>query len=61
MSERKLAGLWIDTHKAIVVKNHDAQNAFKFFLCSRKYKRGMVVRDGSGTSLGSPGESNNKI
>ena len=34
MSERKLAGLWIDTHKAIVVKNHDAQNAFKFFLCS---------------------------
>lgn len=34
MSDKKLAGLWIDTHKAIVVKNHDAQNAFKFFLCS---------------------------
>ncbi|AZA50792.1 hypothetical protein EG346_22590 [Chryseobacterium carnipullorum] len=34
MSDKKLAGLWIDTEKAIVVKNHDAQNAFKFFLCS---------------------------
>lgn len=34
MSERKLAGIWIDTEKAIVVKNHDAQNAFKFFLCN---------------------------
>lgn len=33
MSEKKLAGIWMDTHKAIVVKNHDAQNAFKFFLC----------------------------
>lgn len=24
----------MDKEKAIVVKNHDAQNAFKFFLCS---------------------------
>lgn len=32
MSDKKLAGLWIDTEKAIVVKNHDAQNAFKFSL-----------------------------
>lgn len=34
MTDKKVAGLWIDTHKAIVVKNHDAQNAFKFFLCN---------------------------
>ncbi len=34
MSEKKLAGLWIDSQKAIVVKNHDAQNAFKFSLQS---------------------------
>lgn len=34
MTEIKLSGLWLDHHKAIVVKNHDAQNAFKFFLCS---------------------------
>lgn len=34
MSDKKLAGIWIDTEKAIVVKNHDAQNAFKFFLCN---------------------------
>ncbi|MDR6513983.1 hypothetical protein [Chryseobacterium camelliae] len=34
MSEKKLAGIWMDKEKAIVVKNHDAQNAFKFFLCN---------------------------
>lgn len=34
MSDKKLAGLWLDQNKAVVVKNHDAQNAFKFFLCS---------------------------
>lgn len=34
MTDKKVAGLWIDTHKAIVVKNHDVQNAFKFFLCN---------------------------
>lgn len=34
MSDKKLAGLWLDQTKAVVVKNHDAQNAFKFFLCS---------------------------
>ncbi len=34
MSDKKLAGIWIDNNKAVVAKNHDAQNAFKFFLCS---------------------------
>lgn len=34
MTEKKLAGIWIDKQKAIVVKNHDAQNAFKFFVCN---------------------------
>ncbi len=34
MTEKKLSGLWLDQHKAIVVKNQDAHNAFKFFLCS---------------------------
>lgn len=34
MSEKKLAGIWMDKEKAIVIKNHDAQNAFKFFLCN---------------------------
>lgn len=34
MTEKKLAGVWIDTEKAVVAKNHDDQNAFKFFLCS---------------------------
>lgn len=34
MTEKKLAGVWLDGTKAVVAKNHDAQNAFKFFLCS---------------------------
>lgn len=34
MTNKKLAGLWIDNSRAIVAKNHDDQNAFKFFLCS---------------------------
>ena len=33
MSEKKLAGLWMDSENAIVVKNHDIESAFKFFLC----------------------------
>lgn len=33
MSEKKLAGIWMDSENAIVVKNHDIESAFKFFLC----------------------------
>jgi hypothetical protein len=33
MTEKKLAGIWMDTENAIVVKNHDIESAFKFFLC----------------------------
>lgn len=33
MSDKKLAGIWMDTENAIVVKNHDIENAYKFFLC----------------------------
>lgn len=33
MSERKLAGIWMDSENAIVVKNHDIESAFKFFIC----------------------------
>lgn len=33
MKDRKVAGLWIDTQKAILVKNHDAQNTSDFKLC----------------------------
>ena len=34
MNNQRLAGLWIDTEKAIVAKNHDAQSASEFFLCN---------------------------
>lgn len=33
MSEKKLAGIWMDSENAIVVKNHDIESAYKFFLC----------------------------
>lgn len=33
MSEKKLAGIWMDTENATVVKNHDIENAFMFFIC----------------------------
>ena len=33
MSERRLAGIWMDTQNATVVKNHDIQSTYKFFLC----------------------------
>ncbi|REC46449.1 hypothetical protein [Chryseobacterium pennipullorum] len=34
MSDKKLAGIWMDTEKAIVAKNHDAQTVSEFFLCN---------------------------
>ena len=33
MSEKKLAGIWMDSENATVVKNHDIESAFKFFIC----------------------------
>jgi hypothetical protein len=33
MTDRKLAGIWMDTENATVVKNHDIENSFKFFIC----------------------------
>ncbi|MBF8455664.1 hypothetical protein IV494_00580 [Kaistella sp. G5-32] len=33
MSEKKLAGIWMDSESAIVVKNHDIESSFMFFLC----------------------------
>lgn len=34
MSDKKLAGIWMDSENAIVVKNHDIESAYKFFLCN---------------------------
>ena len=33
MSEKKLAGIWMDSENATVVKNHDIESAYKFFVC----------------------------
>lgn len=59
MSDKKLAGLWIDTQKAIVVKNHDAQNAFKFFLCSPV--KAIIQHGNSNENAGNNAEQTNKI
>ena len=58
MSDKKLAGLWLDQHKAVVVKNHDAQNAFKFFLCSPV--KAVVQHGNSSENAGNNAEQTNK-
>lgn len=59
MSEKKLAGLWIDSEKAVVVKNHDAQNAFKFFLCSPI--KAEIQHGNSSENAGNNAERTNKV
>lgn len=59
MSEKKLAGIWIDTHKAVVVKNHDAQNAFKFFLCSPV--KATIQHGNSSENAANNAEQTNKV
>ncbi|KQT18370.1 hypothetical protein ASG31_06495 [Chryseobacterium sp. Leaf404] len=59
MSEKKLAGLWIDTQKAVVVKNHDAQNSFKFFLCSPV--KAVIQHGNSSENAGNNAEQTNKV
>lgn len=39
MTQKRLAGLWLDTQKAIVTTNHDGQNASEFKV------REVVKRD----------------
>ncbi|TXF79172.1 hypothetical protein [Chryseobacterium sp.] len=58
MSDKKLAGLWLDQTKAVVVKNHDAQNAFKFFLCSPV--KAVVQHGNSNENAGNNAEQTNK-
>ncbi|AZA54309.1 hypothetical protein [Chryseobacterium sp. G0201] len=59
MSEKKLAGLWIDSEKAVVVKNHDAQNAFKFFLCNPV--KAEIQHGNSSENAGNNAERTNKV
>jgi stalled ribosome rescue protein Dom34 len=59
MSDKKLAGIWIDTEKAIVAKNHDAQNAFKFFLCNPI--KAEIQHGNSSENAGNNAERTNRI
>lgn len=33
MTNRKLAGIWLDTENAIIAKNHNGQDASEFSVC----------------------------
>ncbi|WP_027386478.1 hypothetical protein [Chryseobacterium gregarium] len=59
MSDKKLAGLWMDTEKAIVAKNHDAQNAFMFFLCSPV--KAEIQHGNSSENAGNNAERTNRV
>lgn len=59
MSEKKLAGIWMDKERAIVVKNHDAQNAFKFFLCDPV--EAEIQHGNSSENAGNNAEQTNKM
>ncbi len=49
----------MDKEKAIVVKNHDAQNAFKFFLCSPV--KADIQYGNSSENAGNNAEQTNRI
>ncbi len=49
----------MDKEKAIVVKNHDAQNAFKFFLCSPV--KAEIQHGNSSENAGNNAEQTNRV
>ena len=49
----------MDKEKAIVVKNHDAQNAFKFFLCSPV--KAKIQHGNSSENAGNNAEQTNRV
>ncbi|WP_333597350.1 hypothetical protein [Chryseobacterium flavum] len=58
MSDKKLAGIWIDTEKAIVAKNHDAQNVSEFYLC--KPVKAEIQHGNSSENAGNNAEITNR-
>lgn len=58
MADRRLAGIWIDTEKAIVAKNHDAQDASEFFLC--KPVKAEIQHGNSSENAGNNAERTNR-
>ncbi|WP_370899711.1 hypothetical protein [Chryseobacterium gossypii] len=58
MSDKRLAGIWIDTEKAIVVKNHDARSASDFFLC--KPIKAEIQHGNSSENAGNNAEISNR-
>ncbi|WP_278380365.1 hypothetical protein [Chryseobacterium arthrosphaerae] len=58
MSDKKLAGIWIDTERAVVVKNHDAQHTFEFSLC--KPVKAEIQHGNSSENAGNNAEITNR-
>jgi hypothetical protein len=58
MTNKKLAGIWIDTEKAVIAKNHDAQNTSDFFLC--KPIKAEIQHGNSSENAGNNAERTNR-
>ena len=59
MSEKKLAGLWIDTHKAILAKNHDSQEVSEFTVQSPI--KAEIQHGNSNENAGNNAEQSNRL
>lgn len=59
MSEKKLAGLWIDTHKAIVAKNHDGQEVSQFEVLQPI--KATIQHGNSNENAGNNAEQTNRV
>ena len=58
MANRRLAGIWLDTEKAFVVKNHDSQEASDFFMC--KPIKAEIQHGNSSENTGNNAERTNR-
>lgn len=59
MSDKKLAGLWIDGRKAIVVTNHNAQDVTEFAV--REIVKAEVQHGNSNENSANNAEQSNKL
>jgi stalled ribosome rescue protein Dom34 len=58
MNNRRLAGIWLDTEKAFVVKNHDSQEASEFFIS--KPIKAEIQHGNSSENAGNNAERTNR-
>ena len=59
MSDKRLAGLWIDSQKAIIAKNHDGQEISQFEVLNPI--KANVQHGNSNENAGNNAEQTNKV